>query len=66
MAEHPQLRPILAPMERAGKGAILLRDRLLTLPTHSGVGVGDLARLKDWMQRPNAALLASLSPATAS
>jgi perosamine synthetase len=66
MAEHPQLRPILAPMERAGKGAILLRDRLLTLPTHSGVGAGDLARLKDWMQRPNAALLASLSPATAS
>ena len=66
LAEHPQLRPILRSMEKAGKGAILLRDRLLTLPTHSGVSAGDLARLRSWMRRPNAALLASLSPAAAS
>jgi perosamine synthetase len=66
LAEHSQLWPVLAASERAGKGALLLRDRLLTLPTHSGVSARDLKRLTEWMHNPNAALLASLSPVAAS
>jgi hypothetical protein len=49
LEEHEQLQPLLAPGERAGKGAVLLRDRLLTLPTHSRVGSRDQARLQDWL-----------------
>jgi perosamine synthetase len=49
LEQHPQLRPILAPLERAGKGAIQLRDRLFTLPTHSGVQRGDVSRIARWM-----------------
>jgi hypothetical protein len=47
--QHPQLRPILAPLEHAGKGAIQLRDRLFTLPTHAGVQRRDAARIAQWM-----------------
>jgi hypothetical protein len=43
------LHPLLASGERAGKGAVLLRDRLFTLPTHSRVGSRDQARLQDWL-----------------
>lgn len=49
LEQHPQLRPILAPLERAGKGAIQLRDRLFTLPTHSGVQRRDVSRIARWM-----------------
>jgi hypothetical protein len=47
--QHEQLRPNLAPGERAGKGSAFLRDRLFTIPTHSRVGRADLARLADWV-----------------
>jgi hypothetical protein len=47
--EQIQLRPILLPMERAGKGSMQLRDRLFTLPTHSGVTDADASRLVAWL-----------------
>jgi dTDP-4-amino-4,6-dideoxygalactose transaminase len=50
--QHEQLQPLLAPRERAGKGAGLLRDRLFTIPTHSRVGSADVARLGDWLRAP--------------
>jgi perosamine synthetase len=49
LEQHEQLQPMLAIGERAGKGSELLRDRLFTLPTHSRVGTGDLARIQDWL-----------------
>jgi dTDP-4-amino-4,6-dideoxygalactose transaminase len=54
LAQHAELQPILASGERAGRGAELLRDRLLTLPTHSRVGRSDLERLRRWIQMANA------------
>ena len=54
LAQHAELQPILAGGERAGTGADLLRDRLLTLPTHSRVGRSDLERLRRWIQMPSA------------
>lgn len=47
--QHEQLQPMLATGEKAGKGSVLLRDRLFTLPTHSRVGHRDQARLQDWL-----------------
>jgi dTDP-4-amino-4,6-dideoxygalactose transaminase len=47
--QHPQLRPLLLPGERAGKGSQFLRDRLFTVPTHSGVAQSDLASVSDWL-----------------
>jgi hypothetical protein len=47
--QHVQLRPLLLSDERAGKGSEFLRDRLFTVPTHSGVDVADLARLSKWL-----------------
>ena len=49
LEEHPQLRPLLIPGERAGKGSEILRDRLFTLPTHSRVNRSDLTRLEKWL-----------------
>jgi hypothetical protein len=49
LEEHVQLQPMLAAGEKAGKGSVLLRDRLFTLPTHSRVGSRDQARLQDWL-----------------
>ena len=49
LEEHDQLKPMLAPGERAGKGSVSLRDRLFTLPTHSRVGPRDQVRLHDWL-----------------
>ena len=51
--QHEQLQPLLAPRERAGKGAATLRDRLFTVPTHSRVGSADVARLADWLSSPS-------------
>lgn len=48
--EHVQLRPILAPGERAAAGARRLRDTLFTLPTHSRVNSRDLARLSAFIR----------------
>ena len=48
--EHPQLHPMLAPGERAGRGATQLRDRAFTLPTHSRVTDADIARASDWLR----------------
>lgn len=46
---HRELRPLLAPGERAGNGSVFLRDHLLTVPTHSRVADADARRLTDWM-----------------
>jgi dTDP-4-amino-4,6-dideoxygalactose transaminase len=50
--QHPQLRPLLLPGERAGKGSQSLRDCLFTVPTHSHVGDADVARLANWLETP--------------
>jgi hypothetical protein len=47
--EHPQLRALLLPGERAGKGSQLLRDRLFTVPTHSHVDPVFFAGLGEWL-----------------
>jgi dTDP-4-amino-4,6-dideoxygalactose transaminase len=47
--QHPQLKPLLLAGERAGKGSQFLRDRLLTVPTHSGVDESDRIRLSKWL-----------------
>jgi hypothetical protein len=62
LEQHPELKSILIAGERAGKGAILLRDRLFTLPTHSRVRDADLSRLAEWLT----AAPSVSSPATAS
>jgi hypothetical protein len=49
LEQHAQLRPILLPGERAGKGSQFLRDRLFTVPTHSGFDGSDLTRLSEWL-----------------
>jgi hypothetical protein len=49
LEQHPQLRPLLLPGERAGKGAQFLRDRLFTAPTHSHVDQSDLGLLAEWL-----------------
>jgi perosamine synthetase len=49
LEQHPQLQAMLLPGERAGKGSELLRDRLFTLPTHSGVNRSDLNLLEQWL-----------------
>jgi perosamine synthetase len=52
LEEHAELRPILAPSERAGRGATHLRDSLFTLPTHHRVCTSDVLRLAKWMTAP--------------
>jgi hypothetical protein len=47
--EHPQLRALLLPGERAGKGSQFLRDRLFTVPTHSHVDQTFFAGLAEWL-----------------
>jgi perosamine synthetase len=47
--EHPQLRALLLPGERAGKGSQFLRDRLFTVPTHSHVDQTLFAGLAEWL-----------------
>lgn len=49
LEQHTQLGPLLSSGERAGKGSQTLRDRLFTIPTHSGVGQTDLVRLSEWL-----------------
>jgi hypothetical protein len=49
LEQHEPLKPMLQAGERPGKGSVLLRDRLFTLPTHSRVGSRDQARLHDWL-----------------
>jgi hypothetical protein len=55
--QHTQLGPLLLSGERAGKGSQVLRDRLFTVPTHSGVGQSDLSRLSEWFHGHQAASL---------
>jgi dTDP-4-amino-4,6-dideoxygalactose transaminase len=50
--EHPQLRPLLASGERAGRGAQVLRDSLFTLPTHSRSSDFELSEVSKWLARP--------------
>ena len=47
--EHEEMRVLLAPGEKAGKGSSLLRDRLFTVPTHSRIGSSDASRLARWI-----------------
>jgi perosamine synthetase len=49
LEQHQPLRAALIPGERAGKGSQHLRDNLFTMPTHSQVGRGDLARIAAWL-----------------
>jgi len=49
LEQHTQLRPLLLSGERAGNGSQFLRDRLFTVPTHSGVSRSDLVRLSEWL-----------------
>jgi dTDP-4-amino-4,6-dideoxygalactose transaminase len=49
LEQHQELQPVLATGEKAGKGSEQLRDRLLTLPTHSRVRSHDEVRLQDWL-----------------
>lgn len=64
--QHPELQPLLAAGERAGLGSLDLRDRLLTLPTHSHVHAPDVDQIVDALvtvpstvREPVAALQAS-------
>lgn len=54
--EHPQLRALLLPGERAGKGSQLLRDRLFTVPTHSHVDLTFFAGLAEWLEEQRSEL----------
>lgn len=49
--EHPETRRVLEPGEAKIPGARLLRDRLVTLPTHSRVSAADTARIIEWVRR---------------
>jgi hypothetical protein len=48
--EHPQLRALLLPGERAGKGSQFLRDRIFTVPTHSHVDQAFFVGLAEWLE----------------
>lgn len=52
--EHPRLAPMLAPRERAGRGATHLRDHAYTLPTHSRVSNAAVERVVRWLRTPDA------------
>jgi len=65
LEEHVQLRPLLAAGERAGSGSKELRDRLVTVPTHSALSARDVERivrtlvtLPDTVREPLSALQA--------
>ena len=45
--QHSELQPLLVAGERAGLGSLDLRDRLLTLPTHSHVHARDVDQVVD-------------------
>ena len=47
--EHPETRRVLVDRSRPLPGARALRDRLITLPTHSRVAPRDLAMLTEWL-----------------
>jgi perosamine synthetase len=47
--EHAATREVLMPDNVAIPGARILRDRLITIPTHSRVGPRDLAGLSAWL-----------------
>lgn len=65
LAEHRELSSSLLPGERAGRGAQYLRDRLFTLPTHSGVRARDISNLFDWLGSRELAPAAGLTPVRA-
>jgi hypothetical protein len=54
LEQHTQLSPLLLSGERAGKGSQFLRDRLFTIPTHSGLSQPDLVRLSAWLDESRA------------
>jgi hypothetical protein len=54
LADYEISSTILEPGERAGPGAIELRDSLFTVPTHHFVRDGDIARVAGWFRGPNA------------
>jgi len=47
--EHPETQKLLVTDQPPIPGARVLRDRLITLPTHSRVSAGDVARLAEWL-----------------
>ena len=65
LAEHRELGSILHAGESAGKGAQYLRDRLFTLPTHSGVRARDIANLFAWLGARELAPAAGFAPVRA-
>jgi dTDP-4-amino-4,6-dideoxygalactose transaminase len=50
--QHPQLESLLEPGECAGSGSCYIRDRLITLPTHSRVRSADVLRIAMWAKAP--------------
>jgi perosamine synthetase len=61
LEQHEPLRPNLLHGENAGRGSVLLRDRLFTVPTHSRVGRTDLVRLSHWLATPRSTPVSSLA-----
>ena len=53
--EHPQLHAMLAPGERAGRGAKQMGERAFTLPTHSRVSRLHVERAAEWLRAPELA-----------
>jgi hypothetical protein len=51
VADQEPVVGLLAPGERSPPSAELLRDRLLTLPTHSMVSARDVAALERWLRQ---------------
>jgi dTDP-4-amino-4,6-dideoxygalactose transaminase len=49
MLEMPELRSSLHEFEPEAPGAVILRDRLFTLPTHRHLTAGDIHRLRRWI-----------------
>lgn len=45
--QHAELQPLLVAGEHAGLGSLELRDRLLTVPTHSHVHAADVDHVVD-------------------
>jgi hypothetical protein len=65
LRDMPELRPILVDAGTRTPGADELRDRLLTLPTHSRSDRGDVARLCRWIESPAPGAAASRGGAAA-
>jgi len=64
LADMGELQPLLASGQHPTPGAAELRDRLITLPTHSRVSAGDLDRICRWMHACNSGPVGTLHPSS--